>query len=184
MIPSIPVGALGHYGICFEMVPSVKWLQYKRRDLNSDPQHSCKEASVAACVCKLSFDGSRTAASPEAHCPASLTKSVSSSFGEKPVSKNTGEGHLRKTLPFPKHVHVHGHSNTNKKQDPLFWHYLFVGGGIREGSASPPPRIHCKHMEVRGQVSVIPLLLPTCGIWGWNSGCQGWQEIPLPTEQS
>lgn len=121
------------------MVPSVKWLQYKRRDLNSDPQHSCKEASVAACVCKLSFDGSRTAASPEAHCPASLTKSVSSSFGEKPVSKNTGEGHLRKTLPFPKHVHVHGHSNTNKKQDPLFWHYLFVCGGYWWGVCLPTP---------------------------------------------
>lgn len=89
-------------------------------------------------VCKLSFDGSQTAASPEAHCPASPTKSVSSSFGEKPVSKNTGEGHLRKTFPFPKHVQVHGHSNTYKKQDPLFLHYLFVWGSMRGGCLPTP----------------------------------------------
>lgn len=94
-----------------------------------------------AYVCKLSFDGSQTAASPEAHCPASPTKSVSSSFGEKPVSKNTGEGHLRKTFPFPKHVQVHGHSNTYKKQDPLFLHYLFVCGGY-EGGLPPHPHAY------------------------------------------
>lgn len=121
---------------------------------------------------------------PEAYCPASPTKSVSSSFGEKPVSKNKGEGHLRKTLPFPKHVHVHGHINTYKKQAPLFLHLFICVWGYCWGSASPPPRIHCKHMEVREQVSVIPLLFPTRGIWGWNSGYLGWQEIPLPTEPS
>lgn len=39
---------------------------------------------------------------------------------------------------------------------------------------------HNTCMEVRGQLAEIIFLFPPCGLWGLNSGHQGWQQVHLP----
>jgi hypothetical protein len=40
------------------------------------------------------------------------------------------------------------------------------------------------HREARGQLSGVGSLLPPCGPHGLSSGCQAWQQAPLPAEPS
>lgn len=43
---------------------------------------------------------------------------------------------------------------------------------------------HGIHVEVIEQPGELCFLRPPCGCQGLNSDCQGWQQIPLPTEPS
>lgn len=40
------------------------------------------------------------------------------------------------------------------------------------------------HVEIKGQFSGIGSHLPLCRCQELNSGCQAWQQVPLPAEPS
>ena len=43
---------------------------------------------------------------------------------------------------------------------------------------------HDMRMQVRGQLAGISSLLPPYELWGLNSGCQAWEQVPLLPELS
>lgn len=42
----------------------------------------------------------------------------------------------------------------------------------------------CGDLHATACVKVRRQSLPLCGFCGWNSGCQAWRQVPLPTEPS
>lgn len=63
----------------------------------------------------------------------------------------------------------------------FFYIHLLEGGG-RHATLDVYQMRYADLDEIRGQLLGVDSLLLPHGTWGLTSGCQTWQESPLPTE--
>lgn len=120
------------------MVPSAKWLWYKRKDPNSDPQHSCKESvwwHVSANSASMGHRQQRIPkltvqlVQPNLWAPASVRN-----LSQRTQVKGTWERHS----PSP-NMYMYKDIVTHTKSKIRYFYIIYLCGGGMRGACLPTP---------------------------------------------